>query len=103
MWTDEFGQTAPRMEPSKRPEPATRSRIVLDTRVSPDDRVPLVVRYSMNGCCRPFPDIQDRPYDGAGGARKRSSAEGVGLRQNRTVVAIFVVATTPKVATASSA
>jgi hypothetical protein len=26
-----------------------RSRIVLDTRVSPDDRVHLVVRYSKNG------------------------------------------------------
>jgi hypothetical protein len=32
-----------------------RSRIVLDTRVSPDDRVHLVVRYSKNGRYRRVP------------------------------------------------
>ena len=34
------------------PGAATRSRTVLDSRVSPNDPVPLVVRYSTNGCCR---------------------------------------------------
>ena len=34
------------------PGAATRSRTVLDTRVSADDLVPLVVRCSTNGCCR---------------------------------------------------
>jgi hypothetical protein len=50
MWKDEFGRAARRMEPScAAPEPATRSRFVLDTRVSRDDSALLVVRYSNIG------------------------------------------------------
>jgi hypothetical protein len=34
-----------------------RSRIVLDTRISPDDRVHLVVRYSKNGLAEQGADL----------------------------------------------
>jgi hypothetical protein len=40
-----------------------RSRIVLDTRVSPDDRVHLVVRYSKNGRFSIAASVKFRPDD----------------------------------------
>jgi len=46
------------------PGAATRSRTVLDTRLSLDDLVPLVVRCSTNGCCRRVSPVAVHPGEG---------------------------------------
>jgi len=43
---------------------------------SPSLARPLVIRPTSD-CCRPFADLQDRAYERAGSARKRSLAQGV--------------------------
>jgi hypothetical protein len=66
---------------SAAPEPATRSRIVHDTRVSSDDPVPLIVRYAKNACGAatevPGDPVADRPAPGTTRARVRGARSDV--------------------------